>query len=208
MFSGIVEANSKILEIVEKESSVQITVQRPVQFDDIKLGDSICVNGVCLTAEKLEPKTMTFSLGIETLKFLDQAFIQWKTYDLNLERSLRFGDRVHGHLVTGHVDQLGQIVDTQQDGECWLIKIKLENSAQSGTVWKKGSIAINGISLTVNDVERSGVSLFVSVCLIPETITKTNLAKFKVNELLMIETDYLAKAYFSSKHSPRNEQQL
>ena len=195
-------------EIVEKESSVQITVQRPVQFDDVKLGDSICVNGVCLTAEKLQPQTMTFSLGIETLQFLKQAFTQWKTYDLNLERSLKFGDRVHGHLVTGHVDQLGTIVETKKDGECWLIKIKLENSAQMGTVWKKGSIAINGISLTVNEVEKNGSALVVSVCLIPETIAKTNLAQFAVNELVMIESDYLAKAYFSSQNTPRNEQQL
>jgi riboflavin synthase len=205
VFSGIIEANSKILEIVEKESSVQIMVQRPVNFDDIKLGDSICVNGICLTAEKFNKETMTFSLGIETLKILNHGFSSWKIYDLNLERSLKFGDRVHGHLVTGHVDQIGQIVGTTKAGECWLIKVKLESFAQKAAVWKKGSIAINGISLTVNEVEIEGQAIVVSVCLIPETIANTNLAQFKVNEPVMVETDYLAKAYFTFKNNLKIE---
>ena len=197
MFSGIIEQQSEILDVVEKQTSVQITVRRPKTFDDLKLGDSIATNGVCLTVENLQSTTMQFTLGQETLKFLDRAFINWKILKLNLERSLKFGDRVHGHLVTGHVDQLGEVIESFASGECWLLKIKLFDG--QGVVWKKGSIAINGISLTVNEVETTAEGLYFSVCLIPETIKKTNLADYRIGDLVMIETDYLAKAYFSKQ---------
>lgn len=197
MFSGIIEQQSEIVDIVQKQTSVQIIVRRPKTFDDLKLGDSIATNGVCLTVENIQPTTLQFTLGHETLKFLDRAFINWKILKLNLERSLKFGDRVHGHLVTGHVDQTGEIVDSEAVGECWLLKVKLSDGL--GVVWKKGSIAINGVSLTVNEVENSADGLFVSVCLIPETIKKTNLVDYRAGDLVMIETDYLAKAYFNKQ---------
>lgn len=197
MFSGIIEEQSEILNVVEKKTSVQITVRRPKSFDDIKLGDSIATNGVCLTVEDLQPTTMQFTLGLETLKFLDTAFINWKILKLNMERSLKFGDRVHGHLVTGHIDQLGEVMESKADGECWLLKIKLTEA--EGVVWKKGSIAVNGISLTVNEVEKNKDGLYFDVCLIPETIKNTNLSSYKAGDLVMIETDYLAKAYFSKQ---------
>ncbi len=208
MFSGIIEQQSKILNVVEKSTSVQIIVQRPTSFNDIELGDSICVNGVCLTAENLTEHSITFSLGIETLKFLNQSFDTWKSKSLNLERSLKFGDRVHGHLVTGHVDQLGKVISSEQSGECWLLTIALnENQNNLGVVWKKGSIAINGISLTVNDVVKSTEGVLLSVCLIPETIQKTNLSSYGTGDFVMIETDYLAKAYFNKQalSEPKNE---
>lgn len=195
MFSGIVEEQTEIIKVFEKQRSVQIVVRRPKSFEDIKVGDSISVNGVCLTVEELNPTTMQFSLGVETLKFLDNAFIHWKILQLNLERSLKFGDRVHGHLVTGHVDQLGEVIESRKEGECWLLKIKLSQS--EAFVWKKGSIAVNGISLTVNSVEKDLDNLCFDVCLIPETIKSTNLSSYKPGDLVMIETDYLAKAYFS-----------
>lgn len=203
MFSGIIEEQSEILNVVKLQTSVQITVRRPKSFDDVKIGDSIATNGVCLTIENLQPTTMQFTLGSETLKFLDSAFINWKIFKLNLERSLKFGDRVHGHLVTGHVDQLGEVIESQALGECWILKIKLTEG--QGVVWKKGSIAINGVSLTVNEVENSKNELVVSVCLIPETIKNTNLTDYKAGDFVMIETDYLAKAYFNKQSI---EQQL
>lgn len=201
MFSGIIEQQSEILNVLEKETSVQITVRRPKTFEDIKLGDSIATNGVCLTVENLQPSTMQFTLGQETLRFLDRAFIHWKILKLNLERSLKFGDRIHGHLVTGHVDQLGEVIESFASGECWLLKIKLTDG--KAFVWKKGSIAVNGISLTVNDVETVSDGLNVSVCLIPETIKNTNLADYRTGDLVMIETDYLAKAYFSKQSTEK-----
>lgn len=200
MFSGIIEQQSKIVNVVEKSTSVQIIVQRPESFDDIKLGDSICVNGICLTVEALTKEDMTFSLGVETLKFLNHSFATWKSKNLNLERSLKFGDRVHGHLVTGHVDQLGKVLSSESSGECWLLSIALtENQNNLGLVWNKGSIAINGISLTVNDVAKTADGVLVSVCLIPETIQKTNLSSYSAGDFVMIETDYLAKAYLNKQ---------
>lgn len=198
MFSGIVEAQAQIEKIKPdvdgSHKVIRILVQRPALFDDLKIGDSICVNGICLTIEKYNSSEIQFCLGAETLAILGDHFNQWKTTNLNLERSLKFGDRVHGHLVTGHVDSLGKITKAYQDGECWQIVFQVSAEIKK-SFWKKGSVCLNGVSLTVNDVQND----LISVCLIPETIQATNLAKFKEGDFLNVETDYLAKAYFQHK---------
>ena len=198
MFSGIIEVQSSIIETLTEANDLQkvvrIFVERPSAFNDLKIGDSVCVNGVCLTIEKFDLEKIQFCLGSETLLILGHHFAQWKKNKLNLERSLKFGDRVHGHLVTGHVDSLGEIIKSYQDGECWQIVFKVSESHKK-SFWKKGSVCLNGVSLTVNDVQDD----LISVCLIPETVQATNLAKYLPGEFLTVESDYLAKAYFQFK---------
>ena len=195
MFSGIVESQSQIIKIQLDENAnsktIRIFVARPAIFDDLKIGDSICTNGICLTIEAFTHETIQFCLGTETLAVLGDSFLQWSQFGLNLERSLKLGDRIHGHLVTGHVDGLAKVIRTYQDGECWQIVVKVPDDVKK-FFWKKGSICMNGVSLTVNQVDDD----HISVCLIPETISITNLTKIPVDSYLNIESDYLAKAYF------------
>lgn len=198
MFSGIVEAQSKIIKVIPLKDSVRIHVTKPKHFDDITIGDSICVNGICLTVETFTKSMMQFCLGAETLKVLGANFKLWSKRSLNLERSLQFGQRVHGHLVTGHVDNLAKVVKSYQQGECWQIEIEVPKNL-ANYFWKKGSVCLNGVSLTVNEYFKIKAKYFLDVCLIPETIKATNLTEFKEKEFLNIEADYLAKAYIQSR---------
>jgi len=199
MFSGIVEAQSKVLKQTSSDQAIRIEVERPKYFDDIKIGDSISTNGVCLTVEKFDSEKIQFCLGAETLKLLGAGFEFWTKYPLNLERSLRLGDRVHGHLVTGHVDSLAKLLKAYADGECWQMQIEIPERL-IGFFWKKGSVCLNGVSLTVNEVQKKVGQNYIEVCLIPETIQKTNLKNYQSGQYLNIESDYLAKAYISSQN--------
>ncbi len=193
MFSGIIEAKVK-LRFREADTSrkvVRIALERPKDFDDLKIGDSVAVNGACLTIESFDDTKIQFALGAETLSLL-KGFEGKSEY--NLERSLKYGDRVHGHFVTGHVDGLGKVIESRADGDCWQLKVGVPESIMP-FVWKKGGITLHGVSLTINDV----VDNMVSVCLVPETIKKTNLSDFKVREMIHVEADYMAKAILQSK---------
>lgn len=194
MFSGIVEATATIQNVEQRENVVRVTLPRPPHFADIQLGDSISCNGVCLTIEKFDQSTMQFSLAYETLTLLKIDFKNLLGLTWNLERSLRFGDRIHGHLVTGHVETLGEVIRSESLGESWLLDVKIPQSSRA-FVWKKGSVALQGVSLTVNDF----VDGTLSVCLIPETLRRTNLAEIKIGQMINVETDYLAKAYFQGR---------
>ncbi len=202
MFSGIVEAHSKIIKVTRLKSSLRIQIERPSLFKDIKIGDSISTNGVCLTVEAMTSKTIQFCLGAETLQILGSKFLYWQKYPLNLERSLQFGQRVHGHLVTGHVDSVALITQSSADGECWQLQVQIPKEISS-YFWKKGSVCLNGVSLTVNKFFKLGKTYRLEVCLIPETMKSTNLTEYQVNDFLNVEADYLAKAYIESR--VRNE---
>ncbi len=198
MFSGIVEAKSKILKSTKLKNSYRITISRPKSFTDLKIGDSVATNGVCLTVEALASNTIQFCLGAETVKILGDQLSQWEKYPLNLERSMQLGQRVHGHLVTGHVDTLAVIKKSVADGDCWQLQIEIPRN-MSSFFWKKGSVCLNGVSLTVNEFKVTGRKSILDVCLIPETMKATNLTFYKAKEMLNVEADYLAKAYIQSR---------
>ena len=194
MFSGIVETTSKILSL-EKISSekseplYQVLIQKPEMFDDLKIGDSVAVNGVCLTVEKINPDNLQFAIGPETLKITNWGFTLKKDMELNLERSMKLGDRIHGHLVTGHVDCIGRVVDVLGSDGTLFFAIQIPEKFKK-YVWKKGSLCISGVSLTVNEVDGDVVSFY----LIPETLKKTNLKNIKAGDDINLEFDYMAKA--------------
>jgi riboflavin synthase len=191
MFSGLIEACAPIKKVQEENGLIRIWVERPPSFDDLKTGDSISVNGVCLTVETFDPETIQFALGHETLQILKLNAQKLWNHKVNLERSLRFGDRMHGHLVSGHVEALGEVTQKTWQGDCLVLKIDVPRSIRSG-FWKKGSAAVHGVSLTVNETYENEIE----VCLIPETLKKTNLADLHVGSIVNLETDYLAKALF------------
>ncbi len=189
MFSGIVESVMPIISSEELVNAYRVKIKKPSEFDDIKLGDSIACDGVCLTVEAFDEAHMTFALAAETIKVLEWNPSSWLGKKVNLERSLRFGDRIHGHLVTGHVDSLGTVLRAELEGESFFLDVKVQNSILP-FVWKKGSITLNGVSLTVNELKDDTVS----VCLIPETIKRTNLGDLKKGSRLNVEPDYMARA--------------
>jgi riboflavin synthase len=191
MFSGIIEARATITDVTERPAILQIRVQRPSTFDDVKNGDSISTNGVCLTVEDFSSEWLQFAIGYETLKVTAWNPQSLLYSSVNLERSLRFGDRLHGHMVSGHVEETGKVVESLYQGENLLLTVSFPNTL-SPFIWKKGSIAIQGVSLTVNEVTASTLS----VCLIPETLEITNLKALQVGDTVNLEADYFAKALF------------
>ncbi len=170
---------------------MRIWVERPPIFNDLSIGDSIAVDGCCLTIEEFNEQQIQFALGFETLSLLKISPAQLENKLVNVERSLRFGDRMHGHLVSGHVEGLGTIRAKTWQGDSLVFRVAVP-AALRPSLWQKGSVAMHGVSLTVNDV---GPDDF-EVCLIPETLKQTNLANLEVGLMVHIETDYLAKALF------------
>ena len=194
MFSGIVESSAKVLNVIQKDQAIVVQIDRPEDFLDVKVGDSISCNGVCLTLDQFNTHHLSFVLAYETLKTLKINSDKLIHQIWNLERSLKFGDRVHGHLVTGHVEALGRIVKNEAFGDSWFLNVSVPEKLLK-FIWKKGSLCLHGVSLTVNDVQDS----VVCFCLIPETVRRTNLGQYQVGDFLNIETDYLAKAYLQSR---------
>lgn len=189
MFSGIIEACSPI-EVVEPRSDLlTLFIQRPTHFDDIHLGDSIAINGVCLTVEAFTQQQLKFTLGQETLRVTGWTKQTLEGAWVNLERSLKFGDRVHGHFVSGHVDSTSQALVVMK-GESWNLQFSKKN-LNPKMIWSKGSVAIQGVSLTVNAVTATDFS----VCIIPETLQRTNLKNIKAGDVVNIEYDTWAKAF-------------
>jgi riboflavin synthase len=193
MFSGIIEAKGLVLQVLPQSGFVQLIIERPSSFDDIKLGDSIATNGVCLTVEKLDANSLQFALGAETLQVTGWSVATLQNSVVNLERSMRLGDRIHGHLVSGHVDAMGEIVKTHEAGGCLFLDVQVP-AALRPYLWKKGSWAMNGVSLTVN----SFVNDTVQVCLIPETLKRTNLGLLKSGDKVTVEIDTIARGLIHS----------
>jgi riboflavin synthase len=188
MFSGIVESKSQIISTRGNGQLVFIEVTKPEEFNDLSIGDSIATNGVCLTVEAYTDKTISFALGAETLAITGWNEKNLNGREINLERSLRMGDRIHGHMVSGHVDTVGEVVGIRDDGGSVLLDVKAPESILR-YVWKKGSWAVNGVSLTINSVE-NGV---VGHCLIPETVRRTNLGALKIGDKVNLEIDMMAR---------------
>jgi riboflavin synthase len=192
MFSGIVEAQGKVINARRDRNLVVITVDKPVEFDDLRIGDSICSSGVCLTVESFDDRQMTFALGDETLRLTGWTAETLYGQSLNLERSLRINDRIHGHMVSGHVDGTGEVVRVEDVGGSVILEVKVPETF-SHFVWRKGSWAVNGVSLTINSVD-AGV---VRHCLIPETLRRTNLGSLHQGDRVNLEIDMMARGLVS-----------
>lgn len=190
MFTGIIEGIGKIEKIsknTKNRSAIQMTVNLGKYAKGLKIGQSVALNGVCLTATKLSKSNCLFEMIEETTRKTDLGNL--KPGDIvNIERSLKTGDRLEGHFVLGHVDGVGtikKIMNKPKEVQVWFEVPK----NLSKYVVKKGSIAIDGISLTVVDVKNN----LASVCLIPHTMKVTNFKTKNVGDKFNIETDILGK---------------
>jgi riboflavin synthase len=186
MFSGIVEAVGRVRSIVPGKKGFRVTIDASdLDLSDVAIGDSIAVNGCCLTVVEVSGQTFTMDVSKETI---DCTAGLREDATVNLEKALRLSDRLGGHLVTGHVDGVGKVVDFAPDGESWRLKVEVPSSL-AHLVARKGSITINGVSLTVNDV--SGSTFGVN--LIPHTLAVTNLKDFEAGTRVNVEVDLIAR---------------
>ncbi len=190
MFTGIIEGIGKV-EKIEKSSknrsAVQMTVNIGKHSKGLKVGQSVALNGVCLTVTKINNDKCNFEMIDETTKKTDLGNLK-KGSIVNIERSLKAGDRLEGHFVLGHVDGVGIIKKIEKKPKEVQIWFEVPKNLARYVV-QKGSIAIDGISLTVVDVKKN----LVSVCLIPHTIDVTNFHTKHVGDKVNIETDILGK---------------
>lgn len=190
MFTGIIEGIGKVLKIeknTKNRSAIKMTVDLGKHSKGLKIGQSVALNGVCLTVTGITKSKCNFEMIEETTTKTDLGNLKVGGI-VNIERSLKVGDRMEGHFVLGHVDGVGTIKKIERKPK--EIKIWFEIPKHlSRFVVQKGSIAIDGISLTVVDVQKN----LASVCLIPHTIQITNFQTRKVGDKINIETDILGK---------------
>jgi len=191
LFTGLVEEKGSLVSVsksaVEAGDTSDLTIQAEICSQNAEIGDSICVNGCCLTVVKLDGQSMTFQAGSETLSKTNLGDL--KPGDpVNLERSLAVGDRMGGHYVTGHVDAVATVAERVDDGQwaTFWFAVPPELTKQMAN---KGSVTIDGISLTLVEVLEDRFS----VALIPHTLDVTTLGSRNVGDLVNIETDLLAK---------------
>lgn len=190
MFSGIVTDCLPCLKIYQEGSVVRMTFHRSVSFRELSEGESVCVDGVCLTVEKLSGDEMTFALGPETLKVTQWTQKKLQNKKFNLEKALTFHQALGGHFVTGHVDQVAGVSEYRREGEVVFLSVELPKGFEN-FFWKKGYITLNGVSLTVNKITNQSVS----VCLIPKTLEKTNLSYLKIGDQINFEVDYFSRFF-------------
>jgi riboflavin synthase len=187
MFTGLVETTAPIVEIVDQPPGKRLVVDAGIVADGAAIGDSICINGCCLTVVAIKGTQLSFEAGEETLSRTNLGTLS-SGDRVNLERALAVGDRLGGHYVTGHVDTLGALIERRDDPPWAFLKFSLP-ARYARQVADKGSIAIDGISLTVVE---SGIDWF-TVALIPHTLEVTTLGRRAVGDQVNLETDLLAK---------------
>ena len=189
MFTGLIQERGTVADIVRAESSAQITIKAPLLAPQIKTGDSVSVDGVCLTATAVSADSFTADAMVQTLAITSLGKINQGS-EVNLELAARLDARMGGHIVQGHVDGIGTLV-ALTPGEQWMkCEVKVD-SALLKYIVAKGSITLSGISLTVGDVDDA--TSVVTVWLIPETIERTTIGMKKPGDVINIEVDVLAK---------------
>lgn len=185
MFTGIVDHCGRI-ETIENHGKLKCRIR--CEFTDLVEGESISVDGVCLTALQVAPQSFACDISPETIA-LTKAANYSPGQRVNLERALRMMDRLGGHWVTGHADQSGRITSKQSHGEFTELSIGGIRPEHQKYVIRKGSLAVNGTSLTINDAHADSVSLM----LIPHTLERTNLGELAVGDWVNLEFDWLVK---------------
>ena len=187
MFSGIIADVGQIKSTQNRDGGLRLTINTyALGLDDVQLGDSIAVNGVCLTVIAIDGKAFSVDVSCETLACT--VGLEAQHAPVNLEKALRLSDRLGGHLVSGHVDGVGEVVTFDDLGESWKLVIRApQNLAKFIAI--KGSITINGVSLTINQVNTCEFALN----LIPHTLQMTTLKNLTVGSRVNLEVDLIAR---------------
>ena len=194
MFTGIITAVGKIKAVSPQGDGLQLQIEVPANYlDDVALGDSIAIQGACMTATKIEGNAFSLDISRESLN---------KTVGLdaigpvNLEKAMRLNDRLGGHLVSGHVDGVGKVVHfatvAQDPYGSWLLRIAAPKELAAFLAYK-GSIVVNGVSLTVNQTEDAPNACIVDINLIPHTLQNTTLGHLQQGDAVNLEIDLIAR---------------
>ena len=187
MFNGIIKNTGKISKIYKRNNNCAMEILSQMKFTKNEIGTSISCSGACLTLEKFNKNLVKFYVSKETLH--KTTFKLSKKGDIiNLEKSLKYGERISGHFVQGHVDTTCSISKIYFVGKSWLINFKLSNKFRKYLV-QKGSITINGVSLTIVKILKNGFQ----IAIIPQTLKLTNLIHLKVKDEVNVEFDILGK---------------
>jgi riboflavin synthase len=189
MFTGIVETTVRVIAVTNGEKSQRLTLA--IEFPDLRLGQSIAVNGVCLTIAEISDGHVGFDVIQETLARTNLGLLEAGD-EVHVERSLRIGDRLDGHFVQGHVDGPARIVEQRADAQEWRIKLECPSDLAKYLA-PKGSVTLDGVSLTIAALEGS----HVEVALIPTTVQMTTLARRPIGWQCNMECDILAKTVIS-----------
>ena len=190
MFSGIIENKGFVFKF-EKQKDFRLVLDTNLKYKDIKKGSSVCCNGICLTViskkKKKKYTQLSFDVSQETINCSNFNLIK-KGDEINIEKSLRVGDEISGHFVFGHVDDTSKLISIKKVGDSHEIKLEISKKIKK-FIAKKGSVSLNGISLTVNQVKNN----FIVLNIIPFTWLNTNLKGLKIGDRINLEVDMLAR---------------
>ncbi len=205
MFTGIIRNLGQVKNIGRSDSSHELQVVAEGFFDDSSIGDSVAVNGVCLTIKKHSSNEACFDLATETIRKTSLSNIQ-NGKEVNIEKSLRLGQSIDGHLVYGHVDQTAEILEIIAEDETWKYRFALPVSLIKYFA-PKGSVSIDGVSLTIGEVEKIDDSRFYfTVYIIPHSFNNTIFKSYSAGEVVNIEIDPLARyAVHAISHFGNNQ---
>ncbi|MDC0535397.1 riboflavin synthase [Francisellaceae bacterium] len=202
MFTGLIEDIGKIKSVQRSNDDITLSVEVNSKIlDDVKLGDSIAINGVCLTVTNMLNDILSFDVSIETLNKTSLRKINLNTY-VNVERAMRVSDRLGGHIVSGHVDCTAILDHCTDDGRSRRLVYELSDNKYAKFIAEKGSVCIDGVSLTVNEV--SGNSFGVNI--IRHTWEKTIMQYYRPHQIVNIEIDVIAR-YVERMLNPHISQQ-
>ena len=196
MFTGIITGVGRIAAVHDLGRSSQhgkrLTIEAPAGYlDDVGMGDSIALNGACMTVTTLDPGQRQFSIDISA-ESLDKTAGLTDSGPVNLEKALRAHDRLGGHIVSGHVDGIGTVTHFAPLGESWELRIRAPRSLGKFLAYK-GSITVNGVSLTVNSIADQADGCETSINLIPHTIRSTALGSLAAGSRVNLEIDLIAR---------------
>jgi riboflavin synthase len=196
MFTGIITGVGRIAAVHALGSSSthgkHLVIECPPGYlDDVGLGDSIALNGACMTVTSLDAVQDQFTVDISAESLAKTAALE-RTGSINLEKALRANDRLGGHMVSGHVDGIGEVTHFEQAGESWQLRV-LAPRALAKYLAYKGSVTINGVSLTVNQIQDLPTGCEISINLIPHTAQNTALGTLKTQSLVNLEIDLIAR---------------
>ena len=190
MFTGIIQAVGKVREPEKLGNGVRLTIHAPdLGLEDVKVGDSIALNGACMTV--IEKTDTDFKVDVSAESLSKTTGLN--TFgEVNLEKAMRLGDRVDGHLVSGHVDGVGLVESMEPVAESWRLVIRAPRMLSPYLAYK-GSITVNGVSLTINKVEDTAMDTLVTINLIPHTVQVTTLKNLRAQSEVNLEIDTIAR---------------
>ena len=191
MFTGIIQAVGRVREPEKLGSGLHLTIVCPPAFDlkSVRIGDSIAVNGACMTVVSKTDDSFSIDVSSESLS----KTCGLNTFgEVNLEKALKLGDSIDGHLVSGHVDGVGQVESFEKIDESYRLIVRAPVKLSPYFAYK-GSVAVNGVSLTINSVEDTAMGALISINLIPHTLVATTLKNLKAQDMVNLEVDTIAR---------------